>query len=334
MPTIKDVAKASGVSTTAVSFVLNGTGVVGKEASARVLQAARELGYQADPLARAMITRRTLSLGVLVNNVHSFTASSILSGIEQTARRSGYEILLALHRDDPQTALSALRDLTARRIDALVSVFAKTDECPPVTQALSATGLPYTIAFHRAQIGEIIDNIVPDQEQGALLATQHLLDNRRRTIAFAGGPSTRNATQERLRGYHRAHAERGLVPDPRWIVFNEFTVQAGLEMAEQILQSREQRPDAVVAADDNIAAGLLRACRAKNLRVPNDVAVVGYNDGPLCEAVDPPLTSVRMPLGDVGRLCVERMIARLEHPAEWQPATLTLPCRLVLRQSA
>lgn len=278
-----------------------------------------------------MITKRTRSLGVLVNNVRSFTASSMLGGVEETARRNGYEIMLTLHRDDAATALAALRELTARRIDAVIAVFAKADEHPEVMAALPDLNLPCAIAFYQAAARFPLDNIIADQEQGAFLAVTHLLQQGRRRIAFAGGPTKRNATCERLRGFVSAHHALGLTPDPCLIVFDEYHVSAGIAMAEQLLPAR---PDAVFAADDNIAAGVLRACRTAGVRVPTDVAVMGYNDGPLCQAVDPPLSSVRMPLGDIGRQCVERMIERLEHPDTWRAETKALPCQLILRDSA
>lgn len=341
MATIKDVARRSGVSTTTVSFVLNGTGSVGAEARARVLKAAQDLGYSPNPLARAMITRRTQTLGVLVNNINSFNSSQMVTGIEETARHLHYEILLALHRDEPDTALGAVRDLTARRVDAIISVYAKADQHPDVAAALPATGVPFVVAFYRwndpstgtGDAGETIDNIVTDQEQGGYLATSHLLARGARRLAFAGGPESRNATRQRLRGMQRALAERGIELPATRIFFDDFYVEAGLRMGPKLLEA-DPTIDAVFAADDNIAAGLLRVFRAAGKRVPEDIAVVGFNDGHLCEAVDPPLTSVRMPLQEIGVSCVERVIARLTDKENWKPRTVVLPCTLTVRESA
>ena len=333
MATIKDVARKSGVSTTTVSFVLNGTGSVGADARERVLQAAKELNYTPNPLARAMITRRTQSLGVLVNNASSFTSSSMLNGIEETARAAGYEILLALHRDDPETAVGALRDLTGRRVDAIIAVFAKADEHPDVTAALPATRLPYVIAFYQAPEGVPIDNVVADQEQGGYLAARHLLEIGRKRLAFAGGPENRNATRKRLAGFLRACREGGLEPLPEHLLYDDFDVIPGERMGRRFLESGT-RPDGVFGADDYIAAGLLRSFHRGGVRVPDDIAVIGFNDSYVAEATDPTLTTIHMPLREIGALCVQCAVARLENPSEWQAEFLALPCSLVRRESA
>lgn len=333
MATIKDVARRSGVSTTTVSFVLNGTGSVGADARARVLKAAEELGYTPNPLARAMITRRTRSLGVLVNNASSFTSANMLNGLEEAARAARYEILLALHRDEPSTAVSALRDLSGRRVDAVIAVYARADEHPEVTAALPAMGLPYVIAFYQSpENGPAIDNVVADQEQGGYLAARRLIDTGRTRLAFAGGPEERNATRKRLAGFRRACAEAGLTVAPEHIRFDDFDVTPGEQMG-RLLLGGATRPDGVFAADDYIGAGLLRAFRRGGAAVPEEIAVVAFNDSYVAEATDPALTSVRMPLREVGAMCVARAVARLERPEEWGPETLALPCSLTVRES-
>jgi LacI family transcriptional regulator len=334
MATIKDVARRSGVSTTTVSFVLNGTGSVGADARERVLQAARELGYTPNPLARAMITRRTLSLGVLVNTASTFTSANMLDGIEEAARASGYEIFLALHRDDAETALGALRDLMNRRVDAIVAVFAKADEHPEVIASLPAADVPYVVAFYQASEDDApIDNVVADQEQGGYLAARHLLEQGRRRLAFAGGARTRNATRKRLAGFLRACAEAGADPLPEHILFHEYSVEAGQGMGEKLLAT-PTLPNGILGGDDHLAAGLLRAFRRGGVRVPADIAVVGFNDSEIAECCDPALTSVRMPLNEIGALCVRQAIARLESPNTWQPQSTVLPCTLTVRESA
>jgi LacI family transcriptional regulator len=337
MATIKDVARRSGVSTTTVSFVLNGTGSVGADARERVLKAASDLGYTPNPLARAMITRRTQSLGVLVNNVESFNSSHMVSGIEEAARRQGYEILLALHRDEPETAMAAVRDLTARRVDAIISVYAKANQHSDVAEALAASGIPFVVAFYllNEEGRPAIDNIVADQEQGGYLAGKRLIEQGRTRIAFAGGEKERNATRKRLAGLRRAMDEAGLVLDDRWVLYGDFEVWAGLEMGPHLLKPIDgQIPDGVFAANDDIAAGLFRVFRAAGKSVPQDIAVVGFNDSPVAEALDPPLSSIKMPLWEIGERCVEHAISRLEEGENWKPRTLQIPCTLTIRESA
>jgi LacI family transcriptional regulator len=259
-PTIKTVADAAGVSTTTVSFVLNGTGSAG----------------------------------------------------------------------------AAVRDLSARRVDALIAVFSKTDRHPAADEALTRSGAPHVLAYYHAPDDAGIDNVSVDQEQGGHLATAYLLGKGRRRVAYAGGPEARNATRQRLAGYRRALAEHGAEHNPAHVTFGLFSVATGEEAAARLFDGvpRDSAPDAVFAGDDDIAAGLIRALRRRGLRVPDDVAVVGFNDSPLADALDPPLTSVHMPLEEVGRLCVERAIAHVADRAVWQPSSLVLPCTLTVRESA
>jgi DNA-binding LacI/PurR family transcriptional regulator len=125
-----------------------------------------------------------------------------------------------------------------------------------------------------------------------------------------------------------------LTPDEALIVSQNFSVEGGMRAAERLLQGGVAPPDAVFACNDHIAAGFIRGCREKGLRVPDDVAVVGFDDHDMCPALDPPLTSMRMPLPQVGRLCVERLIHRLEQGEAWEPEAISLPCSLVIRRSA
>ncbi len=333
-PTIKDVARASGASVTAVSYVLNNSRTVGVQTRERVLAAAQELGYRPNPLARGLITGRTQAFGTLVRDLQSYITTRIIAGVEKAAREQGYKMLLAPHNQDPSQAVSALHDLTARRMDGIISISGNSDEHPEIIAALPAAGLPYVLAFYRPSETARADSVVVDNRQGGYVATRHLLDLGRRRIAFVGGPAANNASRERLKGYRQAHAEMDLTPDEALIVSQHFMVEGGMRAAEQLLRDGVTPPDAVFACNDHIAAGFIRGCREKGLRVPDDVAVVGFDDHDMCPALDPPLTSMRMPLPQVGQLCVERLIYRLEQGAAWEPETITLPCSLVIRQSA
>lgn len=340
MPTIKEVAEASGVSTTTVSFVLNNSRAVGPEARARVLRAAREMGYTPNPLARALSSGRSHTLGVLMPDLRSVITTSILSGIDEAARTRGYKILPALHYQNPADALSSLSDLSARRMDALISLSPFTDEHPEIVSALPSAQLPFVLGHYRAAPGMPVDSVLVDHKQGAHLAVSHLLDKGCRTIAFIGGPPDREATRERLAGWRDAHKERGLVPPEDLVTYGNFVIHHALEAAHKLMAIAKARPaslppiDGVFGASDIIAAAGVRVLRENGLRVPHDVRVIGFNNQDLCEAVDPPLSTVQSPLKEIGAKCVERIIFRLEEPENWRPQTITLPCQLVLRDSA
>lgn len=333
--TIDDVAQQAKVSRQLVSSVLSGRGSsrASADTRARILAAAQGLGYRPNQVARALSTGRTRTLGVLSCEFQSPTAAAILIGASEATQKYDYRIQLVIHSDNPGAAQQAVQDLMPHRIDAVLSITTRADEHPDVVAALLAMDLPFALSFQHPVTDIEVDVVVADHRQGGALATGYLLNRGRKSVVFIGGPKDRKATQERYQGYLDAHTERGLHPDLELVLFDDYQVSAGIRSVENLLQAGKSF-DAVFAADDAIAAGVLRGCRAAGLSVPGDVAVVGFNDIGLCDAFDPPLTSIRMPVRDIGRISVERLINRLEKPEEWKPTRIVLPCTLVERQSA
>ena len=302
------------------------------------MDAAQRLGYTANPLARGLSTGRSHTLGLLLPDLSPALSLPIINGVEKAATKRGYKILPILHRDDVETALTTLPDLPARRLDGFVSTAWVAGEHPEIVSALPAVGIPYVVAFYRSALGAGVDNLLVDHKQGGFLAAHHLLERGCRHIAFLGGPQAREVTQDRLCGLQNACRERGVAFRDDLMFFGDFDFVSGEVMTQQLFHTPvtfdRPRFDAVFAADDHIAAGALRVLRAKDVRVPQDAPVVSFNNNVIAEATDPPLTSVQMPLFEVGFQSVERLLLRLDHPEAWEPATLTLPCRLVVRQSA
>lgn len=336
---LQDVAAKAGVSRGTVSHVLNERrdARISAETQKRVYEAARELGYRPNKIARALVTGRTQTIGVLVRGF-SVNTAPMLIGAEEMAREHGYKVQLSFYPDEPGAAVDALRELLTQPVDAILSIAPRSGEVLEISAALPATERFYAVAFHEAGPGTA-DSVVVDHAQGGYLATRHLLEQGRRKLAYAGGPQERQSSRDRLAGFVRALGEWDLEPEPERIVYNDYSAAGGLLAAEQLLRTRVL-PDAIFAGDDMIAAGVIRACRTVGLRVPDDIAVVGFNDFlQVCEACDPPLTSVRMPLREVGRISVERLLKRLEASVgaptlDWEPTTTVLPCHLVVRQSA
>ncbi|MGO8671701.1 MAG: LacI family DNA-binding transcriptional regulator [Capsulimonadaceae bacterium] len=332
-PTIKDIARACGVSYPTVSYVFNNSRAVSVTTRELVMRTAREMGYSPNALARGLVGKPTRVISVLVNNIHYSTSTPIIAALEAAARDHDYRLLLALQTTDgPDRSIADLRELAARSIDGIVFI-SSTDNVPPdIIGALAGSRLPVVLAYSSAGEEMALDAVLPDHVQGGRIAAESLLASGRRAIAFIGSRATNSATAKRLEGFRSAHQAAHVQVRPNFIVHARYTVAAGRLAAESLL-AEPDRPDAIFAADDSIACGVLQACRAAGVRVPRDVAVIGFNDSVLCEATDPTLTSVAMPFEQIGQTCLTKIIAHIENKDIWSAGTERLPCRLVVRET-
>ncbi|MES2459379.1 MAG: LacI family DNA-binding transcriptional regulator [Armatimonadota bacterium] len=338
--TLKDVARAAGVAWSTASYALNGgPKPVSEAARRRVLDAAQSLGYSSNLLARGLVTGRMRTIGVLAPDFHSTNATEQIAGVEAEAQLHDYRVVLATHLSEPVRAEIMQRDMSARRMDGIISISATADVKPGVADVLPILGLPYIRTYHAPLDGLPGDYAAVNQEQGGYIATKHLLDQGRRRIVYVGPLNRRDAARKRLEGFRRAHAEAGRVLSEDQIVATEtFYTSAGLEAGREILGRHPAQAvgcDAVLAASDTLAAGILRAAHETGLQVPGDLAVLGFDDiTDLCDGLYPSLTSVHVPLSEIGRWSVRRLIERLDHPKDWEPTTRYFDCRITLRESA
>jgi LacI family transcriptional regulator len=331
-PTMKEVAKAAGVSWPTVSYVFNNSRRVSDKTREHVLNTALELGYTPDIMARGLATSRSYTIGILFNEFNFSTSIPIIAAIEEAARSYNYRLVLALQGREPKEAMLDLQDLTARRMDGIIFVSSTDNLDPAIVEALGAARIPILLAYTSPPNLAMVDSVLPDHVQGGLIATRHLLSQGRRRLAFIGSDENNNATRKRVAGFLRAHEEMQVEYDPAMIVYGEYTAPSGREAARNLIASH--RPDAIFAADDNIAVGALQACQAAGMKVPEDIAIVGFDNSALCDIILPTITSVAMPFDKIGRLCLERMIYRLQQPDDWKPEQTILPCSVVSRETS
>ena len=331
--TILDVARAVGVTDATVSNVLNGKGRVSAGMRERVLLTARDMGYKSNTLARGLRTGRTYTLGILATNLDSPLTAAQLSGIDRAARERGYTLLITTsdssEKPDPKS-------LAARGVDGLIAVAASADLQTRLYEALKSCGLPYVYSYRSAPDDPKPSGCTIDQQFGGALAAQHLLAIGRSRLAYAGAPRDMLISVERLQGFQESLAASGVILDKTNILFGEnHWISAGMTMAE-VLISKRPLPDGIFAATDFIAFGVLRACRQRGIRIPEDLALIGFDNSPLCSASEPTLTSVKIPLVESGRLAVSNLIDFLEDGSENASIhpLVGLPPELVVRESA
>jgi len=331
-PTMKDLAKACGVSWPTVSYVFNNSRPVSPKTRELVFSKAREIGYVPDVLARGLATKRSYTIGILFSGFNYSTSVPIFVAIEEAARLYNYRLVLGLQGAAPAAALADLQDLTARRMDGIIFVSATDNLDSTVIAALEAATIPILLAYTSPPDLASLDSILPDQTQGGLIATRHLLSRGRRKLAFIGASEDNNATGKRLAGFRLAHKELNLQVDPALIRFAGYSAVEGRKAALDIMQN--DMPDGVFAADDNIAAGVLQACALKGVKVPQDLSVIGFDNSIICSVTLPQITSVAMPFGVIGQYCLDRLVYRLQNPDEWTPDQKLLACEIVHRETA
>jgi LacI family transcriptional regulator len=326
--TIRDVAREAGVSVATVSRVLNDSGPVSEDARARILEIARRLRYAPNEAARTLISSRTCALGVILPDLDAEFFSEVIRGLDQAAKAGGYHLLVSGSHNDSAEAETALRAMRGR-VDGLV-VMATDAKTAGVVSGL-AVGVP-AVLLNCPAADERTDSIEIDNYGGAYAMVRHLAGPERRGVAvIAGRPNNRDAA-ERLRGYGAALADLGVSVAAEWQLAGNFTEASGYEAARRLVDLAG-RPRALFASNDSMAIGAISALREAGLRVPEDVAVGGFDDIPMARYTSPPLTSVRVPMGDLGARAVQRLVIALGEEGFHRARRDTLPTTLVVRAS-
>lgn len=305
--TITDVARRARVSVATVSRVINGNYPVAEPTRARVVEAARDLGYVANAHARALIKSTSGTIGVILHDVSDPYFAEIVSGIQEVADRNDRLVLLCSSMRDPAREITYIELLRAERVDAVIiaSGYVQDDRFLVALQE-QARGL-------RAQGGRLIvcgaypiraQALVPDNAGGAFRITTHLLENGHRRIAHLTGPTSFSTTDERLSGYRGALSSFGVNLDPELVVTGDFSRDGAYRSCIQLIDSGVGF-SAIFAANDIMAIGALSALRDRGLQVPLDVSLVGFDDIPISRDLTPALTTVAIPMAQMGRRAME-----------------------------
>lgn len=331
-----DVAKAAGVSQTTVSFVLNEVreANISDETRQRVLAAAEELGYVPDAAARSLGRGRTQTIGVVVTTLTDPFIGSAVQTIESTAHDHGYAVILASSNDMPEREIAAAEMLQSRRVDGVIVTSSRVGAL--YQERLERLSVPVVLINSLVQpSGQFTFSIRVDNRHGGYLAAYHLIQRGHTRIAYVAAPTGRGDSVERLAGYRDALYEAGIPFDPALVVEGTGRANGG-EQALPRLRSMVDPPTAAFCYNDMTAVGLIHAAREAGLLLPDDLAVVGFDDVFFARYVHPSLTTIAQPIADLGRGAVETVLALLsdEVPSSVPSADHTVQGRLVVRASS
>ena len=328
MATIKDVARAAGVSVATVSRVCNSSPLVKEETRQHVGEVAARLGYSPHGAARSLITSRTSTIGVLLPDLYGEFFSEVIRGIEQTAQHHGYHLLVSSSHDGRPALEAALRSMRGR-VDGLIVMWPEMDADIAVRNL--PAGFPVVLLNSPASAGAF-DVITIANFDGARAMVRHLLELGHKRIAIIKGAEGNVDAAERLRGYRAALAEGGVVASPELEVAGDFNEESGFRATTELMLC-EARPSAIFAANDAMAVGALSALRESGLRVPDDVALAGFDDIPMARYMDPPLSSVHVDISALGEHATRRLLAAMRETEKHEHCSETLPTTLVVRRS-
>ncbi|WP_423185066.1 LacI family DNA-binding transcriptional regulator [Arthrobacter sp. NyZ413] len=302
--TLKDVAAASGVSISTASRALDERTTSRSAAAAHVRKIAEELGYRRNSFASSLRRGETRTLGVLVPRLSDTVMALMFEALERAASARGYFAMVASSGDDPDDERRAAETLLDRNVDGLILATARLDDDLP--KLLRQRGVAHALVLRTDGVSP---SALGDDETGGYLAVRHLIDLGHRDIAVITGPGFTSTGTARLNGARKALQEAGIEPRQEWLIAAGYGIENGYTAGEALLtHDPHTRPTAIFAANDNIAMGIMAAAHRHGVTIPDDLALVGYNDTPLSARLPTPLSSVHVPLDQIAATAVDLIV--------------------------
>jgi LacI family transcriptional regulator len=330
MANIQDVAKLAGVSMATVSRVLNGTAHVSSEVASRVRAAIEELHYQPSHAARTLQTNRSRIIGLLITDIQNPFFTTLIRGVEDIAQRNGYSVILCNSGEDSEKERQYVEVLCAERVAGAIVV--STSERQRALKLFREHGIPI-VAVDRRIVGLEADAVLVDNVRGAREAVAHLLANGYRRIGVITGPLTTTTGQERLEGYRQALREAGIEPNAQLERYGSFKETSGHQLANELLDL-DPAVDALFVANNLMTLGALEALYQRNLRIPDDIAIVGFDEMPWAALSAISLTTVIQPVYEIGSTAALRLFQRLQSSEALTRQEIVLVSTLQIRGSS
>lgn len=330
MANIQDVAKHAGVSISTVSRVLNGTARVNAEVAARVRTAVEELHYHPSHAARTLQTNRSQIIGLLITDIQNPFFTTLIRGVEDVAQRNGYSVILCNSDEDASKERQYIAVLCAERVAGAIIV--PTGERQRDLKLFQELNIPI-VAVDRRIAGRDTDAVLVDNVSGAHQAVTHLLSNGYRRIGVITGLLATTTGRERLEGYRQALREFGVEHDIKLERYGSFKEESGWQLTNELLDL-EPAIDALFVENNLMTLGALKALYTRHLRIPEDIAVVGFDEMPWGALSSISLTAVTQPVYELGSTAALRLFQRLQNPGALTHQEIVLAPTLCIRGSS
>jgi DNA-binding LacI/PurR family transcriptional regulator len=310
MPDIRTVAAVAKVSIATVSRTINGSPLVSERLSKRVWQAIKQLNYFPNTHARTLVSGRSRLFGIIVENITNPFFPELIQSFEQIAVKHGYEILVSSSNSDPGLLTTCVRRMLERKVEGVAVMTFGEEES--VLDQLTHRNVPIVLAEFKLDDPKA-STILLDYSTGMRAAVNHLAELGHQRVAFLAGPHSLHSALTRENDFRAAMKETGLALEKKYVIECDHTLKGGMSGFEK-LQALDSRPTAIVCSNDLTAIGVLRAAYAAQLRLPEDLSVVGLDDIAFCEYTLPPLTTIRLSRTDLARAAFDALRAQAEDP--------------------
>lgn len=331
--TIYDLAKKLNISIATVSRALKDDPVVSKKTKKKIFDLAEEMGYRSNHFARNLRNQRTETIGVIVPRLNSYFMSTVIAGIESVANSEGYNLIISQSSESEQKEKMNAKTMFNNRVDGLlVSLSYETNDLSHFDQFIRKN-IPI-IFFDRGEEHDNFTNVLIDNRKAAYEATKHLIEQGCKRIVHITANPKRNVYIDRLNGYKQALAENNIHFNDENLIIGNLSLEAGIEAAETILKMKSL-PDGVLVANDNCAVGCMLALKQAGIRIPADIAFVGFNNDPVSKVIEPNLTTINYPGYEMGEVASQNLINHLNgtYPIH-STNTIVLRSELIIRASS
>ena len=331
--TIHDIAQKLNISASTVSRALKDNPLISETTREKIKKAAIEMGYRPNVMAANLRTRRTNTIGVIVPLINRHFFSSVISGIEDVAYKQGFAVTISQSNDNQEKESTIAHTLFSNRVDGLILSIGMETQSYDHLKLFSERNIP--LVFFDRIVEEIpAHKIVIDDFGGAYRATQHLIEQGRKKVAHIGGPLNLQIYTKREAGYRQAISDAGLQINEDLILHNSLTREDGLNAIKRILQTKE-RPDAIFCANDTTALSAIIHLKEKGIKIPENIAIVGFSNEPFSELVTPSISTIKQPGFEMGQKAAELLIKQIGSkvkPKNYQ--TIVMETELIVRNSS
>jgi len=335
MVTIKDIAKAAGVSPSTVSRVVSNHPRISKATTVKVKRIMEEMGYHPNVMAKSLVSKTTKTLAIMLPRpaeelFQDFFFGELLRGILTQSTRAGYDMLLTTATSPHDEKETVSRLVFGRRVDGVILLSSRVND--PLITLLDEQHFP-TVLIGRTEGHANVLSVDTDNEQAAYDATQHLIIQGHERIGFVSGPPNLTVALDRMAGYRRAMQEAGLPIRSEWIVEGEFLQHSGYR-AMSFMMSLPERPSGLVVIDDAVGFGVLRGLTELGYSVPDDICMVSFNNIALSELATPPISSIDIGTYQLGYTASQMLIRLIQEEHLAHQSRVIIPHRLIVRESS
>ena len=331
--TIYDIASALNISIATVSRALKNDPVVNKKTKKKIFDLADQLGYRTNHFARNLRNQNTNTIGVIVHELNSNFITSVLAGIEKVTTEAGYDLIIAHSSESYQKEIANARNLFEKRVDGLIASLSFDTKNIDHYKPFKDKNVP-VIFFDRVEQEGNNMVVIIDNAKCGYQATQHLIEQGCKRIAHITSSLKRNVYSQRFNGYKDALYDAGISFDASLLIINDLSERAGIESAMQVLKM-DPLPDGLFITNDFVAAVCMRTLKENGVRIPEDIAVVGFNNDAIGKLIEPALTTINYPGIDVGEVAARNLINHLKGIGNIQNTnTIIIRSNLIIRKSS